>query len=125
MARGSSWMKQKMAKLAAERRAKFNPETTVRRPGHTIEASNAKMAEVAELVASYGGVVTLCEPGRDLVRQGKGKRQFDAPATLDQYMGGGRKYESAKAQRTHLAAHARADMWATDTVLIRNGAVVK
>lgn len=120
MARGSAWMKAKMAKLAKERREKFNPETTVRRPGHTIERSNHLTQELATLRASYGGVVTLCPPGREPVRQGKGKRQFDAPAKLDMLNGGWRKYETRERVRRDYW-----DLWGTSDRLIRNGVEVR
>jgi hypothetical protein len=118
MARGSTWMKAKMAKLAAERRAAFNPETTVRRPGHTIERSNALVAEISALTEKYTGVVTLC-PTKDIRARedvgvmGKTKRAFDGRT-----YGNGARREMGLALRMH-------DGWATDDRLIRNGAVVK
>ena len=94
----SRWMQAKRAIMA---RNIINPTDPNARPperpraGHTIERSNHLTAELATLVAAYTGVITVRKPGREMVAQGKGKRQFDAPSKLDQF-GCGRGDGSAR-----------------------------
>ena len=89
----SRWMQAKRAIM--QRSRTFTPHDTKHRAGHTIERSNHLTAELATLVAAYTGVITVCKPGREMVAQGKGKRQFDAPSKLDQF-GCGRGDGSAR-----------------------------
>lgn len=72
----SRWMQQKRAIMARSKPA-FDPSVTLRRPGHTIERSNALSAEIATLVKSYTGVVTKGPKGRAPTAIGKGRRAFD------------------------------------------------
>jgi hypothetical protein len=113
MAKGSTWMKAKMAKLAAERRANFNPETTVRRPGHTIERSNALVAEISALTEKYTGVVTLCPVADKTAREDVG-RMGKRKASYDRTVG-------ARGGSIQQNAATYYDLWATGDVLIRNG----
>jgi hypothetical protein len=50
-------MQAKVAKIKRDR-PPFNPNTTIKRSGHTVERSNALSLELAKLVAAYTGVVT-------------------------------------------------------------------
>ncbi len=72
----SRWMQAKLAKMAAARKTDPVP-ASMKRAGHTVEASNHMSAEIAALVKGYGGVVTRCEPGRKAQPVGKQRRSFD------------------------------------------------
>lgn len=119
----SRWMAPKLAKMARER---INPANPNQRPperpraGHTIETSNAKSAELAALVEKYTGVVTVCDTGRELVQQGKGKRQANAPFALERWAG--RNDPRGGARRGALIAGAQS--YDHNNGLIRNGAWV-
>ena len=109
----SRWMQAKRAIMA---RNIIKPTDPNARPperpraGHTIERSNHLSQEVAALAANYTGVVTVCDKGKPLIAQGKGKRQVDAPAKLDQYKGGGSKYEPKRKRPDDLVAPLRGAM---------------
>lgn len=72
MARKSAWMQSKLDKMRRDN-AKRNPPATDPnalpsarpRQGHTLERANVLASELATLVSSYKGVVTVCEPGRE------------------------------------------------------------
>jgi len=99
------------AKRAIMQRSRtFTPHDTKHRAGHTIERSNHLTQETATLVSAYTGVVTVCEKGKELARMGKNKRQIDAPAKLDQYKGGGSKYEPKRKRPDDLVAPLRGAM---------------
>ena len=104
----SRWMQAKRAIM--QRSRTFTPHDTKHRAGHTIERSNHLTLEAATLVAQYTGVVTVCEKGKELARMGKNKRQIDAPAKLDQYKGGGSKYEPKRKRPDDLVAPLRGAM---------------
>jgi hypothetical protein len=94
---GSRWMQAKMAKIKRDR-PPFNPNTTIKRSGHTVERSNALSLELSKLVATYTGVVTKCETkgGIDTWRKRGGSTLGQMPRTQELVYGQAR---SAPGQR--------------------------
>ena len=124
----SRWMQPKLDKIK-RMRAPFDPSTTLRRPGHSIAMSNHLTELLAHARQHFQGHVVRLDTGRPLTPQGKGKRQFDAGATLEQYNGGGRRYENTDKQRrqasiTTMNSHDRSDLWGSGDRLLRGGKVV-
>lgn len=114
----SRWMAPKLAKM---KRAKtFSPHNTINRAGWTIEASNHVTAQVATLREKFTGVVTLCEEGKPLTLQGKGKRQRNTPFALEKKFG----RDDGRGARVVTTAETYYSRWEMGDRLMRNGVVV-
>jgi hypothetical protein len=70
----SRWMQAKLAIMAKQR--KFEPRDTIHRAGHSLAASEARSAEISELVQGFSGVVTVVESGKPPVAVGKNRRSY-------------------------------------------------
>lgn len=104
MAKGNTWMKQKMAKLKAQRRRDPMDLSHLR----SIKSANHAIVKRAadEAIARFDGLVTVGGVGPRVEPEGKGKRRFDAST------GGNFK------RREH-TSHDYFSLWSTTDELIK------
>jgi hypothetical protein len=119
-------MQSKLAIMASARKRAFAPATTVNRPGHTIEVSNAVTAAVHKIIkTTYTGVVTIATDGYYPNPIGRNKRAHDVSFALERKFGPNDKRGVGRKSITRMCDADRHDLWGTGDRLIRNGVVVE